>query len=130
MEVVVADRWTPGSLADRISRLVWGVDDYNRDEVRDFADEVQALQKRLAAMTDENTALWDRIAALESSARRLRAEEREAATAEERRAVVAWLKRLANESTDVGEFRRANTLRAAADSIERGEHVAEGESDE
>jgi hypothetical protein len=105
MEVVVADRWTPGSLADRISRLVWGVDDYNRDEVRDFADEVQAMQ--------------DRLALLESAARRLRAEEWEAATAEERRAVVVWLR---SEAPLMDGF-------AAAGCIERGEHVAEGGAD-
>jgi hypothetical protein len=126
MEVVVADRWTPGSLADRVSLLVWAVDgDFRRDAVRALADEVQAMQERLAS--------------LESAAKLLRAEEREAATAEERRAVVAWLRRdLTTRSAIVSmggvlaahAYGQVEALQEMADSIERGEHVAEGESDE
>lgn len=82
-------------------------------------DEARAQSARL---TDENTTLWDRIAALESGAARLRAEEREAATAAERRAVVADLQAYADEYAPTATAYAQHLLRARAGRIERGEH--------
>jgi hypothetical protein len=40
---VLGPRWTPGGLADRMSRLVFAVDAFNRDAVRAYADEAETL---------------------------------------------------------------------------------------
>jgi hypothetical protein len=40
-------RWDEGSLADEVSRLVFGVERYNRDLVRKFCDRIQALEDEL-----------------------------------------------------------------------------------
>jgi len=42
----MAERWTVGGLADRVSRLVWAVDPFNRDVVRGYCDEIEALAER------------------------------------------------------------------------------------
>jgi len=43
-----ADRWGEGSLADEVSRLVFGVEPYNRDVVRGFCDRIWALEQEVA----------------------------------------------------------------------------------
>jgi hypothetical protein len=40
---VLGPRWTPGGLGDRMSRLVFAVDAFNRDAVRAYADEAETL---------------------------------------------------------------------------------------
>lgn len=61
----MSDRWTPDSLADRLSRLVFAVDAFNRDVVRAYCDEVQALQDQCTSLIREREALRAEVTRLE-----------------------------------------------------------------
>lgn len=121
----MSERWKRGSLADQISKLIWGVDDYNKEAVRHMADKVQELEdelleeKRLAGCGSEReAALIARAEAAERELMKVRAERDEACIelVRERGDVVAYLLAPGTScSNDV-----------IAEAIERGDHRENG----
>lgn len=46
----MGDRWKTDGLADRVSRLIFAVDEFNREPIRNFCDEIEALANENAAL--------------------------------------------------------------------------------
>ena len=60
----MSDRWEPGSLAEEISRLIYGVDGFNRDLVRGLADRAQNIERRSERISSERDGLRDEVVRL------------------------------------------------------------------